>query len=679
MPQIPQYEQQTRLQGSGLGPGPQDDASGLLIRAGQEIGQDLASIERFQQREQEQTALVSANEELQQARAHWASEMNARQQNAPEGGAGFSESILADFDKDMTERVSRVRTEGAREALRSQLASVRLAMQNEAQDFEIGAGTRERARKLESGTDAARIAVEFRPDDYEDILAAQLTAIGGSGLTPEQKAIAMHAAGEAIAGAAVSGMIRKDPRSTLTELNNEKTASEAILALSPEQRAHARSAAQSEINRLEAEARAARAEAQDSLRGDIADAFAARAFGMPATLPTRARYVAAYGPDGAERYAGDTKRWAVFDVVGEAAFQPPAEAVATIGKLKPASQEGAAEGVANYQAAMQLYTRQREALEANPVETLVRSDPQIQAAAQAAAQDPEQIPAYLEALRAKQKVLQIPEPKLLSESQRQQIAGSLVWDAKAPRRRVETMAALQATYGDAFPEVLREIAPKLEGHARVLANMTPHEAVRLDAAYAQKDAYKDVLPAGATNDIKSALDVHLAEFNTTLADNPDGVERAAEHHAAAVLYAQELVRNGTAPEDAAEQAANAVANSQYIYRDTLRIPAVLDGDQIVRAADEKRAQVANEGKFLVETMKHSTPEQAQEDMQNLIRRSGYWVTNEHGDGIVLRIPHRQGLGEVYRADGSRVEFKFQDLAAVELEAGIAEFPAAWRK
>jgi hypothetical protein len=670
----PQYEQRTSASGP-LGPGPSGDTgAGAVMGLGQQLAANQHRIEDFR----EQNALVSANEELQGARSHWVSELNRRRSEAPAGATGFAKSTLADFDADMNERLKRAQTPLAKERLRERLADVRLSIQQEAEGFELSSATRNRLDGLGKSIEDARVAADFRPQDHDKILAETMTAIAGSGLTDEQRLEQMEIAGRAISSAAVAGMIRRDPRAALAELNNEKSTNNAIQGLGLDERQRARSAAQSEINRREAEARAMRAEAQATLRADTADAFAARVIGLPAKLPERSRYLTAYGAEGAERYAQDTRRWTVYDVAGEAAFQTPQEAVQTLEKLKPTGQAGAAEGLENYQAAQALYAKQREALEANPVAVLEARTPELRAAHEAAIENPESIGDYFSLLRAHQYALGIAEPKLLPEAKRAEIANALVFDIKAPARRAQTLALLQQSYGADFVDVMREVAPKLDGMGRVLIGMDLSDAQRLDAAYAQKDALAKAVPSKATTDVDARLREELASFASTLADQPDGMARYAEVLEAGKLYAQMMVSNGTAPEEAARQAADAVINRQYHYSEGLRIPSVLNEDRVTGALERLRGQLATtKGRFLIDVGPGSTPEAAQEDMRALIARSGYWITNESGTGAVLRIPHRSGQGEVYRLDGKRIEFSFSELEEIAMLPG--ELEGDWLK
>ncbi|HZO15653.1 MAG TPA: hypothetical protein VFB62_20410, partial [Polyangiaceae bacterium] len=175
-----------------------------------------------------------------------------------------------------------------------------------------------------------------------------------------------------------------------------------------------------------------------------------------------------------------------------------------------------------------------------------------------------------------------------------------------------------------------------------------------------------IVPEKSRNDIEERLTEELAGLASSLADNPDGPARLAENMEAAKVYALGLVANGSAsPENAARQAASAVVNDQFKFRDGIRIPSELDDDRMVRAMSEQKRLLAKSGEFVIEQLKFSTPEQAQADMRNLIDRSGYWITNENGTGVVLRIPHREGQGEVYSTDGRRVEYSWEDLLKIK--------------
>lgn len=594
----------------------------------------------------------------------WSAYADESLQTAPSNGAGMVEKFDKDFAEYLPQAMSGYKTEEGRQRAEVVYAQVRRATRDRllGESARLLANDSDMRRRDALGT--AEKLVNVDPSKF-GVMEAKVTALASElpGLTEAQRSKFIGEQRRSLSAAAGYGAVAKSPYSVLKDLSQERPSAPWAAHLEVEDVMRLRSAAQSEVNRRESEARAAQIEMQATLRADLADAFAARSYGAPAKLPDRSRFVAAFGKEGAQRYSDASGRWAIYDVAGEAAFLPPVEAAAALARLKPTGQEGAAASAENYEAATRLYAEQRRQLEADPVAVLSQRDPAVASAREAAIADNKNIPAYFSTLRARQEALGIAEPKLLPESQRTSIAAGLQFDPNAPLKRVQAIASLRQSYGDAFPAIMQEVAPKLDGHARVLVQMAPRDAERLDGAFAQKDTYTKTLPAKATNEIKTALQNELHDFGASLADNPDAEDRIAEHQEAALIYAQSLVLRGSSTTDAARVAATAVVNGQYKYRGMLRIPSVFDEGLIESSLNSAKAELASKGEFLVAPAKGADPAQANAEMRNVIERNGYWITNENGTGAVLRIPHRSGMGEVYRPDGSRVEISFDALNA----------------
>lgn len=687
MARTPEYRPQTRAPRPaqlprGYAPDMRDGLGRQIAGLGSEIEQGTMQVQAARDRAAEMKRQEAIRKEEQLAitdgirlESEWQTYADEAMQKAPADGAG----VLEQFDKDWKSVGSHIestyKTEEGRERAQVMQARIYAATRDRLAGFTAKALAQSSVDRLnQSGVDAGKV-VNRDPSRFGAMNAASLALVAElPGLTAQQRADLARESSAKLALAAGHGAAIASPYSTLKELSAEKPTAAWAQYLDADDVTRLRSAAQSEVNRREAEARAVRAESQATLRSDVADAMAARAMGLPAQLPGKARFATAFGAEGATRYAEASQRWRVYDVVGEAAFQSPAEAQATLDKLRPTAQEGAAEAGETYDAALRLYAAQRKQLEADPVSALLERDPQVRAAREASGQDPQAIDRYFATLTARQQALGIADPKLLPEGQRAQIASALTFDPEHPEQRVATLATLQSAYGRHFPAVMREVAPKLDGIARVLVDMAPADATRLDAAYAQRDTFKDALPPTAARDITAALHDEMQDLAETLADDVDGPARLAEHLDAAEVYAKALVIRGAAPEDAARQAADVVANARYTYHGTLRIPKGVDDDAVVAGTRNAQARLAQSGEFRVTPMPGLTAADAQADMRNLIGRSGYWIANEDGTGAVLRIPHRSGLGDVYRADGSRVEYSFADLArapAVNLDITAA--------
>jgi hypothetical protein len=470
--------------------------------------------------------------------------------------------------------------------------------------------------------------------------------------------------------AAVGAMIRTNPRAALKALSaagdeNGKVGIAAIDALEFDRRDALTGHARSEVARLDADARARQAEARDVLRADVEDAFAQRAMGLPATMPDRKRFVAAYGDEGVGRYTAARTRWTAYDAAAEAAFLPPAEAAGRLSRLKGADgQEGASDRLAAYQTAVQVYGEQRRQLEADPAAVLTARDPGLQRLLDAGAQgDPAALKQYVDRQRALQATLGVEKTAVVPESIATRVAAQLQPNPDQPGARAEKIQQLAQAWGPAWPDVLRQVSPKLEGAARVMVNMRPETARQLDAALTQDTAgAAKVLPKGDATLIDETVAQELEPFANSLADSLDAESRIDEHASAAKALALSLRLRGVGAADAARQAVQAVVGEQYEFRGQARIPRAFDADAVMDGA--RRAQERLLGETLaVAAMPNSDAAAAQKDLKYNVRAQGYWATSPDGGGLVLRIPSRRGAGTVYRADGKPVAYSWAELAA----------------
>lgn len=212
---IPQYRQQTRASSAGPGPGQETVGPNVF----QALAEGLSIVEE----RNEERAAVAANAEEMSARSHWAEQIEERKQSAEAGAEGFTESVLKDFDTDAMERVGKVKSKRAQAWLRDRLSQARLGVQQEAMGFEAASLAKFKIDGLSNGLDQARTAASFRPDDYEEILAGQLTAIAASGLPAQARLEMAGSAKSVVAAAAVSGLIERDPEAALKALSSEKS------------------------------------------------------------------------------------------------------------------------------------------------------------------------------------------------------------------------------------------------------------------------------------------------------------------------------------------------------------------------------------------------------------------------------------------------------------------------
>lgn len=678
MPQIPVYEQRTLARGtapdgsSGTGAGLQ-----ALGQAFEGIAADQERVRQFARQKDEEAAGVAANSELADAQASWSEEFMRRRQGVQPGADNFTPTLLADFDKDSAERLKRAKTPEARAYLQQRLAAVKLSLQNQAMGFEAEERVRFRGASLDGALDNRRKAADFNPDEFATLAAEQRAAVEASGLPAPLRARYEQQAVEGLAEASVRGLIRRDPRAALKELSNEKTGVLSVRALNPDDLLQLRAAAQAEVNRRDAEARARAAEARGLIADRQADALAAKQFGLPATLPSRREYVAAFGAEeGSRRYGQASQLLSTFDVVSAAVVLPPEEGAARIAAFAPQQQAGAADQAQVVAAAARLYADQRKQLEDDPAGFLVKRDPTLRQAFEAAfsdGADPQAVSAYVSRTRAAQQAAGVEKGRILPAGVEARVAAALTFNPDKPEQRSQNLAALEQTWGAAFPQLLAEVAPKLDGAARAMSLMDPATAARFDrASLAAKDAEQLV----ATDDKKAVDDAIVAAVDPlaqTLVAAPDRNERVREVVDAARVLALDKVTRGTAPADAAREAVSAIIDGQYEYRGTLRVPrgvgadAVEEGarqflDQGLPGVDLSLTSVAGAARF-------RTPAELRDAAARDLRRNGRWLTLPDGTGVQLLRPRGDEFLPVLDAQGRPVTLTWDQAKSAKRASG----------
>lgn len=675
MPRIAPYTQQTQaprpiVQTVDLGPGA-SVGLGAMAQAFGSIAQDQAALQAFAEKKREERAAVWAHEQVMGVRSHWLEELPRRQEAASETAEGFTLQALADFDAQADELIKAAPTQASRNWLKERLSAVRLGLQQDALLFEARRGVEFKVNGLARSVDQARIAAEFRPEDFPVLAAEQLAAIEASGLDASTRAKLIQDSQLKLADAAVRGMIRRDPYAALKELNDEQSQTLSVRALSFDQRQTLRGAAETEIRRREAEARAHMAELRERLRSDVQDALAAREAGLPATLPSHARFIEAYGDEGNERYRNALETFRIYDVVGQAAHMRPNEALELLEQLKPKQQEGAAEASQRYDIAVRLWQGQRRQLEQDPVGTLLSRDERVREAFDAlSSDDPTAVRRYIETVQGAQEALGVAEPKLLPQGLAQEMAAQLAPNPEQPGARAQRIAQFEQQWGAAWPRVLREVAPKLEGLGQILPFVPAQTAARLDVLSAQRDAVMQVLAStGLKKDLATALAEQLEPLNATFPPGvlADGPVVWQQYYQAAELLAADMMRGGASPERAAKDAVEQILGNRYQFVGTLRIPRVtLDGEPIDAQAIRSGALYARntlDVDLLVQPTPFQTQAEAQADRLAQVRSEGFWVTNSDETGAFLALPD----GIVLGADRQPIELTWEELTQLGMD------------
>lgn len=679
MPQIPVYEQRTLARGtaqratSGTGEG-----LAALGQAFDSMAGDQERVRQFVRQKDEEAAGVAANSELADAQASWSEEFMRRRQGVQPGADNFTPTLLADFDKDSAERLKRAKTPEARAYLQQRLAAVKLSLQNQAMGFEDEERVRFRGASLDGALDNRRKAADFNPDEFATLAAEQRAAVEASGLPAPLRARYEQQAVEGLAEASVRGLIRRDPRAALKELSNEKTGVLSVRALNPDDLLQLRAAAQAEVNRRDAEARARAAEARGMIADRQADALAAKQFGLPATLPSRREYVAAFGAEeGSRRYGQASQLLSTFDVVSAAVVLPPEEGAARIAAFAPQQQAGAADQAQVVAAAARLYADQRRQLEDDPAGFLVKRDPTLRQAFEAAFSadaTPETVSAYVQRMRGAQDASRVQKPRLLPAGTEASVAAALTLNPQKPAQRSENLAALAQVWGLNLPQLLAEVAPKLDGQARVMAMTDAPTAAALDRAQAAAKDTAEIIPGDDKRAVSEAVAASVEPLARTLIAAPDRNERLREVIDAATVLALDRVSRGTSPQAAARESVSAIIDSQFEYRDTIRAPKGINADRVAKgAAAWTRAGLPGvdlglgapgaAGRF-------RTPAEMRDAAARDLARNGVWVTTREADGVQLLRPIGDGFATVTDAAGQPIVLTWEQAASA------ADSPAA---
>lgn len=632
MAKIQTYRQQTSVSGlpTGVGNAPEGIGMVALGNAIQSASQDVVAGRAFTaarreeearivEAKREEQAQVAANTELMSARSEWLTRLQKHKADAPAGAANFTDSLLEEFDADLSTRLERAQTPQAKQYLRQQLSQVRLGLQQDAMTFEAGSIVDHKAGQLASSVDAARTAVEFRPQDFDVVAAEQGRAIIASGLPAEIQAKMTDDALDALSSSAVSGMIRSNPYGALVELNNERSQNTAIRALSFDDRQRLRGAAEAEIRSREVESRDARSRLRTDLNARVEDAQAAYLHGMEVDdPPSRADFLTAYPSDQAKDAERDYNAFAAIQRIGAdlkvAARLPPQEQAELLAARAPAQVEGAADQIKAYDILASHIANLNRQLEADPAAYVAAYDPATRTAAAAMGQQmtPDTVDAYATASLSAQAVHGVTSPKLLTEGQAQQMGERL----KLTGNGADVVGAIQAErdmWGRHWPRALTEASPKLNPVVQVMAletpitgsaagptlSMDPVPAARLAtvAAMTKEDLGKLMPESVRMADIETEVQAQLADFSQTLIGAAGAESQLVQISDAATKLAASYVVGGDSATAAAERAANEVLLSRYTVGEFggsfVRFPIGVDSDLVLEGLRGVSRQVVD--------------------------------------------------------------------------------------
>jgi hypothetical protein len=636
MPQIPVYRQQTTASSAGLGPGAAQAAPNVF----QALAPAVEKFEQAQERRREERAAVAANQEEMDARSYWMTQLQERKKNAPAGAEGFTEQALKDYDADLNERIARAQTPTSKAWLRQRLAQARLGVQQDAMAFEAQSLGDLKIDGLNRGRDAARTAAQFRPSDFEQILEGQLTATAASGLPDQQRLERAAEDRAAIAEAAVSGLVSRDPRRALKELENETSEVPSVQALTFEARQRQRNAAEAEIRRLEAERKARDTEAKQAMTEHFRDMYVAAQQGLSVEPPAKGLLVALYGErEGLQRYQTGQKLAVLSQDVAKANQLTSDELIQSLATYKPQQVEGAAEQAQMQQAYAASVNGILDRRVKDPAGYLLQTSTAAQRAWEAMAADPEQASSYVAIVRAEKERLGIPGQALLPDSYVSAVADEI---AGLPAERMaDRLEQESQRWGTAWATVYGQLAAELPDTAAVIGSGIPKAAGTALASMARlkSSELQALLPTSTTmKDVDTQVAVEFEDFRRSMP--AEAARTVGATLDAAKRLTIKYMGDGVSLGSAAQRAYRDLVTSQYDLRSlrgaTMRIPQSVNVDAVEAAA---QAQLTS---FQVDSSMVTVPPGAalsQEEyasrLSAAIRDRGYWLTNPSSTGLRL--------------------------------------------
>jgi hypothetical protein len=308
----------------------------------------------------------------------------------------------------------------------------------------------------------------------------------------------------------------------------------------------------------------------------------------------------------------------------------------------------------------------------------VRAAPTVAASTKALdPQKPETFAAYATASLAVQDQLGVPRDKQRILTNDAAAALAARWSnpdqaggATVVMKEIEQQAAL---WGDRWPEVYRQIAPKANAMIRVIGAGVQPEAAR-ELLETQHVAIGDLEKSAADpnehhKDIVEKVSAALKPFAATISGSERAQTLTDFRNVAERLTAARLAKTPGNVEAAATQAVKDLLDFKYQYRDTYRIPLRpdLDADTVQAGAVEARRLLgdpAAAGGALALAPKADaagrglSPEHLTRETAEGLRHDGVWLTEPHERGIVLV----QSDGYfARRADGSPLMLTWQQL------------------
>lgn len=667
MPRIPTADNQARLsplRPAQSRPSPVGQGVEALGNAAASASRTLLAVREQEQLKADQAAFMEADRVL--------GEREAALLNDPQNGAfarrgkdalDITPRTLTEFDRAASEAEQELKTDRQRLAFRQATQNRRQTVQRQLQTHEM----RERESFYAAERDAYKSsAASEAVTNYTDAgrIEQSVDKIRAAidqtpGLSAEQRATELGERRSGVYAGVIDRYLANDAVAAAERyygtikdrVNGEKAADieRAIRAAKDRQEA-----------KRDSGLALARQELSDQVR-DIESAFRLR---IPVTsIPSEATFVALHGERGRKLYQ-QTKLMADASVDAAKMTQLPTDEVARIAAgYTPTQVAGAAPraevaGIIQQQARYDLKER-----EDDPAGYLLRHSPTVQEAWQEF-QTGGDVGLYVKAVKGEQDRLKLPTGDLLPDEYATQIASSISQaDAEGMTNLIQSEAQ---KWGDAWPDVYGQIAPKLSDIAAVIGSGIPKHAADALASTAglKTNELSAMIPPGTT--LKDVRDTVAGEFADFARSFPVSAARTVgAFNDSAVRLTAKYMQQGMGKGDAAARAYEAIAGN-YTLNDfrnvTYRVPRSVDADSVEEAATDYLSEfTAVSGD--IDTSGSPFPEESLlVNQTQYIRENAYWMTSPDESGLRLYVD-----GGPVISQNRPVEYTWQQLTQKAIE------------
>lgn len=226
--------------------------------------------------------------------------------------------------------------------------------------------------------------------------------------------------------------------------------------------------------------------------------------------------------------------------------------------------------------------------------------------------------------------------------------------------------SLRQSYGDAFPDVYRDLVQKghLDPNYQPLFTMSPTGPGRVDYAAALKakadrgDKFEagDAAFPGAKGAMETQLTYDTKDLQNSFPGSSGDTAITGTRNAIRTLATFYVTDRGMKPEDAVDAAYGRIIGDQTEVSGTIRAPKTINGQPF--GADK----VIQAGAGVTDNLKPTDLQSGDGQPTVAQARQGQWRTNADGQGVTLQVQNSSGTWRIVRrADGSPMQMDYRAL------------------